>query len=113
MLGDRAPAAQHLLSAVPRVTCHLPKEHTRHKFLNHTVFQGLLARDWGPGTHTSTSQTGPGRPRTFHSLLHGEPDEGREVLGDDGGVGLRDQGEGASPRRVCVGVGWADGDQKS
>lgn len=69
------------------------------------MFQGLLVRGWGPVTHTSTPPTGPGWPRTFHGLLHGEPDEGREVLGDDGGVRLRDQGEGASPRRICVGVG--------
>lgn len=101
VLGDRVPAECCALC----VLCHLSKEHTRHKFQKHTVFQGLLVRDWGPVTHTSTSLTGPGRSRTFHGLLHREPNEGGEVLGDDGGVRLRDQGEGASPRCVCVGVG--------
>lgn len=42
---------------------------------------------------------------TFHSLFHREPDEGREVVGDDGGVGLRDQGKGSSPRCICGGSG--------
>lgn len=44
---------------------------------------------------------------TFHSLFHREPDKGREVVGDDGGVGLRDQGEGSSPRCICDGSGGA------
>ena len=42
---------------------------------------------------------------TFHSFLHRQADEGCEVVGDDGGVGLRNQGEGAPPGSICSGSG--------
>lgn len=46
-------------------------------------------------------------PSTFHGLLHREPHEGCKVVGNDGGVGLRDQGEGPSPGGICRGGGRA------
>lgn len=38
---------------------------------------------------------------TFHGLFHRKSNKGCEVIGDDGGVGLGDQGERASPRCIC------------
>ena len=62
-----------------------------------------------PGKSESRKQAS----NTFHSLLHRKSNKGCEIVGDDRGVGLGDQGEGSSPGCICRGSeGLADSEPK-